>query len=405
MSTKHLFYIKKQYMKTKIVYPIYLGLILLSVLISGCFSMPRSYGTIWQRNIAPLYPTMNYSYANRYRTIEDLKPELKWTDIKKTNQTYDLCIWSCDATHKTIPWYGGTSDWGTPIYSANNIAENFHQVKYRLEPNTYYNWSVRIRESGILSPWSSFKQVKSDIVYVEHVENVPFGFKTTDIKPSIYTDAVVTRSQKQPQNKLKSNAEEATQAKSEPDGTSAADTKAIQFKPDDAVAFYNHGNAKRAKGDLDGSIADYSKAIELKPDFAFPYNNRGDAKKAKGDMDGAIADFNKAIELKPDYVFAYNNRGVAKKAKRDIEGAIADFNKAIELNPDYADAYYNRGNASYTKGDLDGAIADYTKAIKLKPDNSAAYKNRGSAKKAKGDLDGANADFRKANELKAGPSR
>jgi len=54
---------------------------------------------------------------------------------------------------------------------------------------------------------------------------------------------------------------------------------------------------KKAKGDLDGAIADYTKAIELKPDSALAYYNRSDAKQAKGDLDGANADHTKATEI------------------------------------------------------------------------------------------------------------
>ena len=48
---------------------------------------------------------------------------------------------------------------------------------------------------------------------------------------------------------------------------------------EDAIAYYNRGNAKDDKGDLDGAIADYNRAIELDPKLAIAYNNRGNAEK------------------------------------------------------------------------------------------------------------------------------
>jgi len=46
-------------------------------------------------------------------------------------------------------------------------------------------------------------------------------------------------------------------------------------------------------------MADYTKAIEFKPDNASAYYNRGIAKKTKKDYEGALADFKKVLELQP----------------------------------------------------------------------------------------------------------
>jgi tetratricopeptide (TPR) repeat protein len=89
-------------------------------------------------------------------------------------------------------------------------------------------------------------------------------------------------------------------------------------------------------GEYQWAIADCNKAIELKPDYALAYNKRGTAYRHKDEYDLAIADYGKAIELKPDYAKAYNNRGVAYRYKGEYNRAIDDFERAIELKPDYA---------------------------------------------------------------------
>lgn len=42
--------------------------------------------------------------------------------------------------------------------------------------------------------------------------------------------------------------------------------------PETAEAYNNRGDAKHKSGDLDGALADFNKAIEIKPDLAVAYN-------------------------------------------------------------------------------------------------------------------------------------
>ena len=124
---------------------------------------------------------MNYGYINRYRTIETLSPELKWKNVKEPNQTYDVAIWetpyrSIDDIKKKARQ--ADSSWGIFIYGTNNITTNYFQLPIRLKPNTYYNWSIRVRDGEKVKRWSSFRQ---DVDYgsaINEHDNTPFGFKT-----------------------------------------------------------------------------------------------------------------------------------------------------------------------------------------------------------------------------------
>ena len=148
-------------MKIKICYLAGLGLAIFSVLFSGCYDVPRTYGTFFHAGISPIYPAMNYSVDNRYQTIDTLTPELKWKNLKKTSQTYEVCIWetpyrSIDDIKKKEAQI--KSSWGIPVYSTNNIATNYFQIPLRLKPDTFYNWSVRICDGEKVGDWSSFEQ-------------------------------------------------------------------------------------------------------------------------------------------------------------------------------------------------------------------------------------------------------
>ena len=147
-----------------------------------------------------------------------------------------------------------------------------------------------------------------------------------------------------------------------------------------AEEYNDKGDKKYDLEDYKGAIADYNKAIQLKPDYALAYYNRGITKSDLKDYKGAITDYNKAIQLNPSDTLAYYNRGVAKYNLKDYNAAIADYNKYIQLKPDDADAYYNRGGAKDDLKDYIGAISDYNKAIQLNPDYAKTYNSRGTLK-------------------------
>jgi len=143
--------------------------------------------------------------------------------------------------------------------------------------------------------------------------------------------------------------------------------RAIEFDPEDALAYNNRGVFYASKGYYDIGIRDFDRAIELNHEFAEAYCGRGNAYDDKGEHDLAIRDYNKAIELKPEYALAYYNRGLAYYNKGEYDLAIRDYDMAIELNPEYAEAYYNRGFAHEKKGFYKEAIRDFKKFIGLAP--------------------------------------
>ena len=84
-------------------------------------------------------------------------------------------------------------------------------------------------------------------------------------------------------------------------------------------------------GKYEAAIADYDKAIQLKPDEALAYANRGFVKSQISQLEAAIDDCNEAIRLDPDLVVAYNNRGIVKARLGQHEAAIADYDEADKV--------------------------------------------------------------------------
>jgi hypothetical protein len=160
-----------------------LGLVLGFVFLSGC-DLPRSYGTygtFFHSGISPIQPVMGYGFTDRYQTTGTLTPELKWKDLKTTNQTYEVAIWETpyrsveDVKKKGDQFH---SSWGTLVFSTNNLATNSYQVAISLKPDTYYNWSVRIHEADKVGRWSSFEQQRAVLSVMYTHSDIPFAFKT-----------------------------------------------------------------------------------------------------------------------------------------------------------------------------------------------------------------------------------
>ena len=176
--------------------------------------------------------------------------------------------------------------------------------------------------------------------------------------------------------------------------------KAIQLKPDFAIAYYNRGFAKSLLGQYADAIADYDTAIQLDPTNAYVYYGfRGRVKADMGQHADAIADYDTAIQLDSANVHAYYNRGIAKSLLGQYADAIADYDTAIQLDPANAYVYSLRGLAKADMGQHEAAIADFDAAIDLDSELALAYVERGYAKSNLGQDEAAITDFDAAIDL------
>ena len=157
-----------------------------------------------------------------------------------------------------------------------------------------------------------------------------------------------------------------------------------------ADAYCQRGLSYYTKGDFDRAIADYTKAIKLNPDDASVYRkrklayqaqdnrnrantvkppddavayyNRGEAYLREFDYDNAIKNLTQAIDLKPDFADAYSSRGVIYFAKGDYDCAISDLTQVIQLEPDNAKVQALLKQVYQRKDNYKRAIVDGDKA-------------------------------------------
>jgi len=175
-------------------------------------------------------------------------------------------------------------------------------------------------------------------------------------------------------------------------------TKAIHLSPENGEAYYQRGNLRLKLGDVRGAKDDYTQAIDLTSNLPQSYVNRGSARAALGDEEGAIADYTQALKRNPKLAAAYLNRCLSRSNLKRLQGALEDCSRAIDLRPNDSRAYQNRGLTHRRLEQFQRAIEDYNIAIQLDPNDSEPYYNRGLTRDDLGDKRGAIADYSQAIE-------
>jgi len=112
----------------------------------------------------------------------------------------------------------------------------------------------------------------------------------------------------------------------------ASPTPAPTPAPPDYSFFQKRADTNLGKGEFTLALADYNKAVELKPDAAIAFLNRGKTHYNLKSFDKAVADFDKSIELDPKGSLAFLNRGISQERLGNSKKAIADYQKAVALD-------------------------------------------------------------------------
>jgi tetratricopeptide (TPR) repeat protein len=125
-------------------------------------------------------------------------------------------------------------------------------------------------------------------------------------------------------------------------------TNALEFSPNNAVAYYNRGNVYRNAGKPKQAIADYSKAIELVPNLAVAHNGLCWWGSLLGRVTDVIDACERAVELAPDNGGHRDSRSLARALTGDYDGAIKDFKFFIEWSE--KNAWFNRTQCRCARG-------------------------------------------------------
>jgi tetratricopeptide (TPR) repeat protein len=117
--------------------------------------------------------------------------------------------------------------------------------------------------------------------------------------------------------------------------------KALELSPDMPEALMRlgttYGNLTNEEDYMDKAMDLLTRAIQLKPDYAVAFNNRSTIINKSGSEDNikkAIADLSEAIRIQPFDATYYNNRAADYSALGMHEKAVDDFSNAIKYGSD-----------------------------------------------------------------------
>ena len=142
-------------------------------------------------------------------------------------------------------------------------------------------------------------------------------------------------------------------------------SRALQLKPDFAIAYYNislfqfhlHRNAD--------AIQAAEKALAIEPDYDEPYVVIGMSRRESGDLDGAITAFKRAAEMNPGFMEAHANLGEAYIQCKQLDAALRQLQWAIQLHPEEPWLYRTLALTRWKRSEFVAAAADYSRSLLL----------------------------------------
>jgi tetratricopeptide (TPR) repeat protein len=144
------------------------------------------------------------------------------------------------------------------------------------------------------------------------------------------------------------------------------------------------GQAWMEAGLAERAAAAQSMAIDLRPNDAELRIDRGLSYAAMQAWPRAISDFDEALRLHPNDVEVLVLRAAAWRNAKNPAKALADAERALRLAPEHSEALLERGFAHLARGEKPAANADFNKVLKIVPPGSDAAQRAQSG--LRGDL-------------------
>jgi eukaryotic-like serine/threonine-protein kinase len=154
--------------------------------------------------------------------------------------------------------------------------------------------------------------------------------------------------------------------------------------------------------DFMGAEREYKRAIQLKPNYALAHWWYGVYLSAMGRHQEAIVEAKRAQELEPLSALISDVVGYIYLQARQYDQSIEELRNALEMEPNFALAHNDRGDAYLQKGKYEEAIAEINKALALSGGEPIYLSELGYAYAAAGQRDEAVKRLDQLKELSKG---
>ncbi|MBV8780444.1 MAG: tetratricopeptide repeat protein [Phycisphaerae bacterium] len=184
-----------------------------------------------------------------------------------------------------------------------------------------------------------------------------------------------------------------------PDEAEPALSRVVAQRPEHAEAIHMQGLIAVGRKDYAGGIDFFRKAIQSRPEWALAHFNLGNALMLTGQRDVAIDSYRRSIALGIQLRDAFTNLAPLLLARGEVEQAAAVFKQATDRFPNDAHFWLDLSGMLIRCGKYPDALAAAQRAVDLAPQQSAAYCNLGTALGKLGHFAGAIAALKQALAL------
>jgi len=141
--------------------------------------------------------------------------------------------------------------------------------------------------------------------------------------------------------------------------------RAVEERPDSAVAHFNLGLAYTGKGLIQKAEETYKRALEIDPDMVEAWVNLGGLHLMRWDFKACQQANEEALKRRDDVVLAHFNLGQAHLYQSDPERLVECMLRVLELDRDHASAHYFVAVGLLSKGEYAKARRHLGRAMEL----------------------------------------
>jgi protein O-mannosyl-transferase len=175
--------------------------------------------------------------------------------------------------------------------------------------------------------------------------------------------------------------------------------KALRAYPQDPDLLYNFALNLQALKSHDKARVYFSKAIDIKPDFALAHDRTGQIYFAQKAYDLAMKEYNKALDINSGMAEIHNDMGNVFLAQHRYGLAADAYETAERLAPDMFEPRFNQCLVTEKQAEISDAMACYQQLITAFPDRPEPLNNAGSLWMNMGELQPALSLFNRAADV------